>query len=69
MNVDLFEYEMKKAGFRTPTKRAEAMGISLSAYYKRINKERECTKKEIDRIADLLGRDVMLSIFFEEKVS
>lgn len=69
MNVDLFEYEMKKAGYRTPTQRAKAMGISLSAYYKRISKKRECTKKEMDRLADLIGRDVMLSIFFEEKVS
>ena len=36
MDADLFEYEMKKAGYRTPKMRAEALGISLSAYYRRV---------------------------------
>ena len=69
MNVDLFEYEMKKAGYRTAEQRAEAMGISLSAYYRRLSKTCECSKKEMDRISDLLGQDVMLLIFFDQKVS
>ena len=33
MDKDLFEYEMKKAGYKTAESRAEAMGISKSAYY------------------------------------
>ena len=64
MNVDLFEYEMKKAGFRTPEQRANALGISLSAYYRRINKKCECSKKEMDNVAALLGGSTMHTIFF-----
>lgn len=65
MNIDLFEYEMKKAGHRTPEQRAKAMGLSLSAYYRRINGKCECTKDEIGRVADLLGWDVAKTIFFD----
>ena len=64
MNVDLFEYEMKKAGYRTPEQRATAIGVSISAYYRRINKKCECTKEEMGKVADLLGLDVMNAIFF-----
>ena len=64
MNIDLFEYEMKKAGYRTPEERANVMGISLSAYYRRINKKCECSKKEIGIVADLLGWDSAHAIFF-----
>lgn len=65
MNIDLFEYEMKKAGYRTPEQRANAMGVSLSAYYRRINNKCECTKKEIDKVADVLGWDAVKAIFFD----
>ena len=64
MDKDLFEYEMKKAGYRTPEQRAKVMGISLSAYYRRINQECECTKEDIGKVADLLGWDVAKAIFF-----
>lgn len=64
MNVDLFDFEMKKAGYRTPKQRAEVMEISLSAYYRRVNKKCECSKEEMDRVASVVGRDVMMSIFF-----
>jgi hypothetical protein len=65
MNCDLFEYEMKKAGYRTSEQRAAAMGISLFAYHRRINKKCECTKEEIGKVADLLGWDVAKRIFFD----
>ena len=64
MNVDLFEYEMKKAGYKTPEQRAKVMGISLSAYYRRINNTCECTKAERDNVAEAVGLDVMMAIFF-----
>ena len=64
MNNDLFEYEMKKAGYRTPEQRANVMGVSLSAYYRRIRQECECTKEEIGKVADLLGWEVAKAIFF-----
>lgn len=64
MNTDLFEYEMKIAGYRTAEQRANAIGISLSAYYRRISNECECTKKEIGRVAELLGWEATKRIFF-----
>ena len=64
MNVDLFEFKMKEAGFRTPNQRADALGIKLSAYYRRINGTTECTKKEIENVAEILGWEVTKSIFF-----
>ena len=65
MNIDLFEYEMKKAGYRTPEQRANVMGVSLSAYYRRIKHKCECSKEEISNVADALGWDVAKAIFFD----
>lgn len=65
VNVDLFEFEMKKAGYRTPEQRANLMGLSLSAYYRRINGKCECSKEEMERVASVVGWDVMKSIFFD----
>lgn len=64
MDKDLFEYEMKKAGYRTPESRAGAMCISMSAYYRRTSGECECSKAEISRVADILGQDLAWRIFF-----
>ena len=69
MDRDLFEYEMKKVGYRTPESRAKAMGISMSAYYRRTSGECECTKAEIGRVADILGQDLAWRIFFAKEVS
>lgn len=70
MDKDLFEYHMKKAGYRTPESRAEAMGVSsLSAYYRRIGGECECTQTEISNVAGVLGWDKAKEIFFGNKVS
>ena len=69
MDKDRFEYEMKKAGYRTPESRAEALGISLSAYYRRTSGECECTQSEIGKVGELLGWERARAIFFGEKVS
>jgi hypothetical protein len=69
MNRDLFEYEMKKAGYRTPEQRADALNISLSAYYRRVNGGCECTKAEIGRVAEIVGWDAAKTIFFSNEVS
>lgn len=69
MDKDLFEYEMKKAGYRTPEQRASAMGLSVSAYYRRVSKQCECTKEEIGIVADLVGWDAAKRIFFDAEVS
>ena len=66
MDKDLFEYEMKKAGFRTPKQRAEALGLSISKYYRRVNGECECTKALIDKVAELVGKEAAMAIFFDD---
>ena len=65
MDKDLFEYEMKKAGYRTTEQRAKALNLSLSAYYRRVNGECECSKEEISRVAELVGWDSAKRIFFD----
>lgn len=70
MDKDLFEYEMKKAGYRTPEQRAEAMGVcSMSAYYRRISGECECSQTEIGKVAEVLGWEKTKQIFFGTEVS
>lgn len=64
MDSILFEYEMKKAGYKTPEQRADVMGIKLSAYYRRLNGECECTQSEISNVAEVVGWDVAKAIFF-----
>ena len=69
MDKDLFEYEMKKAGYRTSESRAEAMGIKLSAYHRRVRGKCECSQTEIRKIADILGQELAWRIFFGYEVS
>lgn len=69
MDKDLFEYEMKKKGYKTPAMRAEALGWTISAYYRRVSGEVECSKEDITKVADLLGWDAAKLIFFGNKVS
>jgi hypothetical protein len=69
LDKDLFEYEMKKAGYRTPESRAEAMGVKMSAYYRRTSGECECSNAEIGRVAAILGQEKAWRIFFAKEVS
>jgi hypothetical protein len=69
MDTDLFEYEMKKKGFRTSKQRADAWGMSISAYYRRVRNCIECTRENIEKVAALLGWEVAKRIFFGDKVS
>lgn len=69
MDKDLFEYEMKKAGYRTPESRAEALGITISSYYRRVSGACECTKSEIGKVAEILGWEKAYQIFFAKEVS
>lgn len=64
MDAILFEYEMKKAGYKTPEQRAKLLGVSLSAYYRRINNKSECSKAEMEKVANVVGWEVMRAIFF-----
>lgn len=69
MDKDLFEYEMKKKGFKTPAMRAEALGWTLSVYYRRLGNEVECSQTDISKVADLLGWETAKRIFFDNEVS
>lgn len=69
MDKDLFEYKMKQKGYKTPQMRADALGLKLSAYYRRVGNEVECTLSEISKVAGLLGWEVTHQIFFAGEVS
>jgi hypothetical protein len=69
MDKDLFEYEMKTRGYQTPAMRADALGWTISAYYRRVSNEVECTKDDIGKVADLVGWDKARDIFFSKEVS
>ena len=64
MDIELFEYEMKRAGYKTPNQRAKAMGLSNSAYYRRLNNSCECTEGEIRKVAEIIGWEATKSVFF-----
>lgn len=65
MDKELLVYEMKKAGYKTPESRAEAIGLnSVSAYYRRVNGDCEFTHTEISKVAEILGWDTAKNIFF-----
>lgn len=69
MDTDLFEYEMKRKGFKTSKQRANALSMSMSAYYRRIKHSTECTVEDMAKIVDLLGWEVTRRIFFGNQVS
>ena len=69
MEANLFEYEMKKKGYRTASSRAFALGLSLSSYYRRLSNAVECSKDEIETTASILGWDIAKRIFFGNEVS
>ena len=49
--------------------RADALEMSLSAYYRRVRKRIECTKSDIEKVASILGWEVAWRIFFGNGVS
>lgn len=68
MNKALLEYEIKKNGYSTATF-CKAVGISLSAYYKKCNGTSEFKQSEISKIVSLLHLDSPVQIFFDNDVS
>ena len=68
MNRNLLEYEMKERGY-TAEKLSREIGISKSAFSKKINGKSEFTLSEIQGIVTVLKLDSPLPIFFAEKVS
>lgn len=62
------EYEMKKRGV-TAIALCAHLGISRSAYYRKVNGTSEFTQGEIQMIIDLLELESPMGIFFAQKVS
>lgn len=68
MNRNLLEYEMKERGY-TAEKLSREIGISKSAFSKKINGKSEFTLSEIQGIVSVLKLESPMPIFFAEKVS
>jgi transcriptional regulator with XRE-family HTH domain len=70
MNKNLLKAQIALKG-KTLNEIAEALGISRSALYRKINGKSEFTRKEICKIIDLLGIELKtaMNIFFNENVS
>ena len=62
------EYEVKKKGYNIE-RFCKDLGMSKSAYYRKIKGVTEFTQGEIQKIVDLLGLESPVGIFFREKVS
>lgn len=62
------EYEMKSRGV-TVNALCKNVGISKSAFYRKVSGKSEFTQSEIQKIVDLLGLPSPMGIFFAEKVS
>ena len=68
MNKALLEYEMKRAG-KTAAEMCELLGISKSAWYRKVNELSQFTRAEIEKIVEILNLDSPVDIFFAKKVS
>lgn len=65
MNRYLLEYEIKRHGYTIATFCA-ALGMSRSAFSKKINGKSEFTRSEIETIVKLLGIENPTPIFFAD---
>lgn len=68
MNTALLEYEMKVRGIKKD-ELCEKLGISKSAFYRKLNGTSEFTRSEIQNIVDSLGLESPVPIFFDDEVS
>jgi len=68
MDKELLLYEIRKNGM-TAEKVSQAIGISKSAFSKKINGKSEFTLSEIQAIVNVLGLESPMAIFFAAKVS
>lgn len=56
MNMNYLKYKMKEAGFISETL-ANAIGISLTSFYKRTSEQVEWTCKEMKAVKEVLNLD------------
>lgn len=62
------EYEMKRRGVSVD-ELCKRIGISKSAYYRKVSGKTEFTQGEIQSIVDALELKTPMGIFFAERVS
>lgn len=62
------EYELKKRNISVDDL-CKCIGISKSAYYRKLKGTSEFTHSEIQRIIDCIGLESPMGIFFADKVS
>lgn len=68
MDRYMLAYEMKSKGI-TAEKLCKSIGMSKSAYYRKLNGKSEFTQGEIQKICNLLDLKSPMGIFFAETVS
>lgn len=51
------------------TATAEKMGISRSSFYRKMKKDGDFSRRELLELSDLIGREKVSRIFFEDMVS
>lgn len=68
MNAALLEYELKKKGMKKE-ELCEALGMSRSAFYRKMNGISEFTLSEIQNIVSTLDLESPVPIFFSDEVS
>ena len=68
MDAAKLEYVMKIRGVSVD-ELCKVVGLSRSAYYRKIKGTSEFTQSEIQKIVDLLKLESPVGIFFAEKVS
>ena len=68
MDAIRLEYEMKKKGYNVE-RLCEKLGISKSAYYRKLKGTSEFTRSEIEKIVEVLELGTPVGIFFASKVS
>ena len=68
MDAIRLEYEMKKKGYNVE-RLCKELGMSKSAYYRKLRGVSEFTQSEIQKIVEVLGLVSPMGIFFVEKVS
>ncbi len=68
MNAALLEYELKRRGMKKE-ELCEALGMSRSAFYRKMNGISEFTLSEIQNIVNTLDLESPVPIFFSDEVS
>ena len=68
MDAIRLEYEMKKKGYNVE-RLCKRLGISKSAYYRKLKGTSEFTRSEIEKIVEVLELGTPIGIFFTQKVS